>query len=114
MRISDWSSDVCSSDLLVGTLPPGTTGPGPYTRAQMCSQSRILAGECISENQAAFGYSTFGKREAGVSNTAWPNNILVSGGESITITGRLTHNFGGATQTPVTNSPKNEFHTALE
>src|SRR3546814_7019509 len=89
MRISDWSSDVCSSDLLVGTLPPGTTGPGPYTRAQMCSQSRILAGECISENQAAFGYSPFGKREAGVSNTAWPNNILVSGGESFSITGRL-------------------------
>src|SRR3546814_14770321 len=74
--------------VLVGTLPPGTTGPGPYTRAQMCSQSRILAGECISENQAAFGYSPFGKREAGVSNTAWPNNILVSGGESFSITGR--------------------------
>src|SRR3546814_2555574 len=67
---------------LVGTLPPGTTGPGPYTREQMCSQSRILAGECISENQAAFGYSPFGKREAGVSNTAWPNNILVRSEES--------------------------------
>src|SRR3546814_6278672 len=55
------------------TLFPYTTlfrSPGPYTRAQMCSQSRILAGECISENQAAFGYSPFGKREAGVSNTA--------------------------------------------
>src|SRR3546814_12158214 len=73
--------------VLVGTLPPGTTGPGPYTRAQMCSQSRILAGECISENQAAFGYSPFGKREAGLANTAWPNNILVSGGESISIPG---------------------------
>src|SRR3546814_4271081 len=36
--------------VLVGTLPPGTTGPGPYTRAQMCSQSRILAGERSEEH----------------------------------------------------------------
>src|SRR3546814_2992469 len=76
----------------------------------MCSQSRILAGECISENQAAFGYSPFGKREAGVSNTAWPNNILVSGGESFSITGRLTHDFDWATLTSVTN--RSEEHTS--
>src|SRR3546814_2873596 len=36
MRISDWSSDVCSSDLLVVTkarsssVGPGTTGPGVW------------------------------------------------------------------------------------
>src|SRR3546814_14090934 len=80
----------------------------------MCSQSRILAGECISENQAAFGYSPFGKREAGVSNTAWPNNILVSGGESFSITGRLTHDFGWATLTSVTNYSENDFQEGLE
>src|SRR3546814_12771976 len=80
----------------------------------MCSQSRILAGECISENQAAFGYSPFGKREAGVSNTAWPNNILVSGGESFSITGRLTHDFGWATLTSVTTYSENDFKEGLE
>src|SRR3546814_16054244 len=66
MRISDWSSDVCSSDL------------------------------------------------AGVSNTAWPNNILVSGGESFSITGRLTHDFGWATLTSVTNYSENDFQEGLE
>src|SRR3546814_7937294 len=80
----------------------------------MCSQSRILAGECISENQAAFGYSPFGKREAGVSNTAWPNNILVSGGESFSITGRLTHDFGWATLTSITNYSENDFQERSE
>src|SRR3546814_8226117 len=30
MRISDWSSDVCSSDLLPWRSPPGQPAPAPY------------------------------------------------------------------------------------
>src|SRR3546814_8079039 len=32
MRISDWSSDVCSSDLLIGRLPIGAHFPGDEIR----------------------------------------------------------------------------------
>ena len=100
--------------ILVGTLPPGTPGAASYTRAQMCSQSRILDGECVSENQARFGYAPMPEREAGISNTAWPNNLLVSGGESFSITGRLTHDFGWATLTSITNYSENDFEEGLE
>src|SRR3546814_4194962 len=31
MRISDWSSDVCSSDLLVLSRPPSCSPSGPWT-----------------------------------------------------------------------------------
>src|SRR3546814_6202888 len=32
MRISDWSSDVCSSDLSSGFVPPVSTAPAPCGR----------------------------------------------------------------------------------
>src|SRR3546814_6099346 len=40
MRISDWSSDVCSSDLLIGDLPPAQRVPRAIGLAP---QERILA-----------------------------------------------------------------------
>src|SRR3546814_6274907 len=35
MRISDWSSDVCSSDLLKKSLPPGVAVVPTYDRSQL-------------------------------------------------------------------------------
>src|SRR3546814_2456569 len=34
MRISDWSSDVCSSDLVTGVAPGGEEVPRPFVVAQ--------------------------------------------------------------------------------
>jgi iron complex outermembrane receptor protein len=98
----------------IGALLPGTTGPGPYTRAQMCPQKRILAGECISEDQARFGYPPLPERRAGIGNTAFPNNRLLAGGESYGITARITHDFDWATLTSVTNYSDNKYLEQLE
>src|SRR3546814_9606159 len=41
MRISDWSSDVCSSDLLVGPLHPGRGGRSLMTEGTIgCEAAR--------------------------------------------------------------------------
>src|SRR3546814_7430507 len=46
MRISDWSSDVCSSDL----VPPGWPGPAPRVDAAEAAQ----ANETLKEVAAAY------------------------------------------------------------
>src|SRR3546814_2086476 len=64
MRISDWSSDVCSSDLIVGGLSnPSISSPGssqieiergpsarvmPCWRSQSRSEERRVGKECVS------------------------------------------------------------------
>src|SRR3546814_11445682 len=45
MRISDWSSDVCSSDLRKPGIPPGKEPP-PFKAAADKSCSRRSAGGC--------------------------------------------------------------------
>src|SRR3546814_13043718 len=64
MRISDWSSDVCSSDLLVGVAEEGRQfrSEGDARRAgkgsEVDQQVRLLAvrlGERVAENEASLG-----------------------------------------------------------
>src|SRR3546814_19218783 len=45
MRISDWSSDVCSSDLMKNTcaLPSSVARPGPTSRMLRCHSHRSAA-----------------------------------------------------------------------
>src|SRR3546814_9183851 len=40
MRISDWSSDVCSSDLLKDVIPPEGSGPPPKTAEEIAAERR--------------------------------------------------------------------------
>src|SRR3546814_9751199 len=49
MRISDWSSDVCSSDLLVRRVPDRVSvAQCPYQCAQIVTRQRRLAGTVFS------------------------------------------------------------------
>src|SRR3546814_8108459 len=53
MRISDWSSDVCSSDLSLATMPPSTRRvsrlSAPSARiASRRSEERRVGKECVS------------------------------------------------------------------
>src|SRR3546814_14556176 len=74
MRISDWSSDVCSSDLVVGNEVTNVTGANsgltrsgtgtsgnPYTLAIMdCANTEVLqsGGACVWSCAAASGVGT--------------------------------------------------------
>src|SRR3546814_3245724 len=64
MRISDWSSDVCSSDLLWDWLPPATVAnlvtkkivmPPAQTGCQIPAEVRQASGEMMIGNLNAFG-----------------------------------------------------------
>src|SRR3546814_19150023 len=64
MRISDWSSDVCSSDLLWDWLPPATVAnlvtkkivmPPAQTSCQIPAEVRQASGEMMIGNLNAFG-----------------------------------------------------------
>src|SRR3546814_2962233 len=50
MRISDWSSDVCSSDLCGGRCAFGNPGRQPYARSSHSqrSEERRVGKECVS------------------------------------------------------------------
>src|SRR3546814_16760644 len=67
MRISDWSSDVCSSDLLGELSPVGRRGIGPRTIA--CYVMRIFERERAGEKGAHLSPScpvaTFVERDTG-------------------------------------------------
>src|SRR3546814_2338906 len=43
MRISDWSSDVCSSDLTVPAIPVAVSGNAPFAAAEISTLSRVAS-----------------------------------------------------------------------
>src|SRR3546814_3920413 len=51
MRISDWSSDVCSSDLLVD-MPPVRRRPGAPLRAVDGSEIAVFVGPLVPDGDA--------------------------------------------------------------
>src|SRR3546814_12132926 len=53
MRISDWSSDVCSSDL--APQDPDTGRSHPLTRAQTSAGGTVLGAAMLGLEQAVFG-----------------------------------------------------------
>src|SRR3546814_5633164 len=57
MRISDWSSDVCSSDLFDGRNNPagrpGEARSGGLERLDACGQAALVAGGLVLVDQAA-------------------------------------------------------------
>src|SRR3546814_20064757 len=53
MRISDWSSDVCSSDLLAGALTDAIEG-GQATRAAIAALAAVVATADGSDVRAQF------------------------------------------------------------
>src|SRR3546814_7522006 len=57
MRISDWSSDVCSSDLSQGLAPRAMVGRGVFTNgASIAADLRLIAGLWIGHTLAPFGF----------------------------------------------------------
>src|SRR3546814_4708623 len=52
MRISDWSSDVCSSDLLVAALPDALQGVGGILHLVHEDDVRLLSGDRPTDARA--------------------------------------------------------------
>src|SRR3546814_9571454 len=51
MRISDWSSDVCSSDLRITSRVPQTDEDGnSYLKRYETTPGRMLLGECLPKS----------------------------------------------------------------
>jgi iron complex outermembrane receptor protein len=98
---------------LLGTLKPGTVGPGPYTRAQQCTTRQIFAGQCISQAQI-FGALPNGGDQSGVGTTVLTPQQLRAVGEGEGITGELTHHMDWATLTSIANFTTNEFWQGFE
>src|SRR3546814_20906486 len=63
MRISDWSSDVCSSDLLRGARP----GAPPVRPATGLDQPALLTPAALARRRARAARHPGGDRETGVS-----------------------------------------------
>src|SRR3546814_13540440 len=79
MRISDWSSDVCSSDLTAGTAGRGNLYCSlilrPAVPAVTAAQLSLVAAVALGESLL-----TFLPEGAGV-RFKWPNDVLIGGGK---------------------------------
>src|SRR3546814_11373722 len=81
MRISDWSSDVCSSDLIVTpdgyTVLPGITVPAGTLNITINESGQVFAqidGQIQEQNVGQFQLATF-QNPAGLENVG--NNLLL-------------------------------------
>src|SRR3546814_14395387 len=80
MRISDWSSDVCSSDLWLMLTAEGrmeeayevasATNTFPEVCGRICPQDRLCEGNCVIE-RAGHGTVTIGTVEKYIADTAF-------------------------------------------
>ena len=98
---------------IYGTLKPGTTSTGPYTRADMCNLDQIYAAQCIGVVQVR-GAAPQTMTGAGLSSTDLPRDQLQASGKTNGITGKLTHDFALGTLTTITNYTDNRFLEGLE
>jgi iron complex outermembrane recepter protein len=98
---------------IYGTLKPGTTSTGPYTRADMCSLGQILDAQCIANVQVRGGARQT-ESGAGLSSSDLTSDQLRANGKTTGITARLTHDFDIMTFTAIANYTKNRFFEGLE
>ena len=98
---------------ILGTLKPGTTVAGPYTRAQMCDLDQILDAECIGNVQVLGGLPN-SRSGPSLSSTDLTPHQLRATGSTTGMTAKLTHNLGLATLTSITNYTRNRFFEGLE
>src|SRR3546814_15652630 len=75
MRISDWSSDVCSSDLLVDTEAYSLGGPNTV---------RGFPSAEVRGDRGYFGSVTL-RRPTFIGNTQWAGRVFVDAGKVFTV-----------------------------
>src|SRR3546814_20475362 len=75
MRISDWSSDVCSSDLLTAAIPEMIGGSADLTGS---NNTKAKAQGVVRPDDFAGSYVHYGVREHGMA--AAMNGIALHGG----------------------------------
>src|SRR3546814_15226277 len=111
MRISDWSSDVCSSDLGVGRLPRKHDSEDPALhRAQMhhvavtrdCTLSRVVGEAATHSHTLRLRAATL--QPSGAVHWSASGNSMVSSGpslaKSIEIPALIVHNSPQKTPSP--------------
>lgn len=98
---------------IYGTLKPGTTSTGPFTRADMCSLGQILDAQCIAVVQIRGGAPQT-RSGAGLSSTDLSSKLIRAENKTTSITSKLSHDFAWASLTSISNYTRNRFFQGLE
>ena len=96
-----------------GALLPGSTGFGPYTANQLCSQKQAFAGQCIGFNQLVGGLPVVGSSPGrGIDDL--PDSENKERGYLGTFTAALMHDFGPVHLTSITNYTEGSYLIAFD
>src|SRR3546814_12681052 len=82
MRMSDWSSDVCSSDLPAADCPTGFTNAGVIANLRNCSITGRINNDLNIPKRAGTIYSLVGRVDVG---TAVGGDGAAVGGQGVTL-----------------------------
>src|SRR3546814_15389466 len=114
MRISDWSSDVCSSDLtdlfrsgtaaqgaIGGLQTPREVGRGRLARSHVRSEERRVGKACVST--CATRWSPYHQKTNATPSTINPTHNSASATQHVPPTSHLSHvlNSSSTTTTPI-------------